>query len=146
MRQKLGLLALLVLVCLFYGCREDADSFFSGRPSGMAMAHNRVLDGMRASMIDLLRIPHRFPDVKDSHKVSWQESIDAWWHAQDGRTRILAALPELTDAEIQSFETWLSYRSDSSPSNRAATLDDIAGEIRSHKKNRTARNDERDTA
>jgi hypothetical protein len=83
----------------------------------MAMAHNRVLDGMPASMIDLLRIPHRFPDVKDSHKVScWQESIDAWCHAQDGRTRILAALPELTDAEIQSVETWLSHRSDSSPS------------------------------
>lgn len=38
-------LAALIVAGNLTGCREDADSFFSGRPSGMAMAHNRVLDG-----------------------------------------------------------------------------------------------------
>ena len=67
-------LALLACAAALAGCQESADSFFSGRPSGMAMAHNKVLDGSADSMVELLRVPARFPDATDAHKLNWQES------------------------------------------------------------------------
>ncbi len=96
MTKQTWLLALLIVAVILEGCRETADSFFSGRPSGMAMAHNRVLGGSVESVIDLLRIPRRFPDAEARHKSDWQEPVIAWWRAEKGWERILAALAQLT--------------------------------------------------
>src|SRR5262245_7302442 len=99
MRPSLGIALLAIAVA---GCQESADGFFSGRPSGMSRAHNRVLEGSVESMVDLLRIPQRFPDATASHKLSWQESVIAWWLAKN--QLVLDALPRLTAPEKQSLE------------------------------------------
>jgi hypothetical protein len=133
-KQKFGFLALLLFVGVLPGCRENADSFFAGRPSGMATAHNRVLDGTLESMIELLRIPQRFSDASDSQKMSWQESLDSWWNTANGRNRILTALPYLTKEEILNLEAWVSARSSSLRQKTSVTLDEIAAEISAYEK------------
>jgi hypothetical protein len=102
------------------GCDESAERFFSGRPSGMATAHNRVLEGSVESMVDLLRIPQRFPDATESHKLSWQESVIAWWGAK--RELVLAALPKLSAPEMRSLEAWTAPRDNSHGAQKAAAL------------------------
>lgn len=94
------------------------------------MAHNRVLDGTLASMVELMQVPQRFPDASEAHIASWQESIIAWWNAANGRERILAALPRLTEGERRSFESWVSARSDLVGEKKKATLDEIARALR----------------
>jgi hypothetical protein len=118
------------VTALLEGCRENAGSFFSGRPSGMAMTHNRVLDGSVDAMVDLLRIPHRFPDANESQKGNWQESVMAWWGAKNGRGRMLAALPRLTEPEMQHLENWVAARDQLRTEEKAATLDAITVAIR----------------
>jgi hypothetical protein len=105
---------------LLAGCEESADRFFSGRPSGMAMAHNRVIEGSLESMVDLLRIPKRFPDATDPHKLSWQESVIAWWGAK--RELVIAALPRLTAPELHSLEIWAAVPDGSRGEQKAAAL------------------------
>jgi hypothetical protein len=99
--------------------------FFPAGHPGMAMAHNRVLDGSVESMVELLRIPQRFPDANDSHKLNWHESVIAWWRSEAGRGVMLATLPKLTEQEAQSLEIWLATRDESRAQQNAATLDEI---------------------
>lgn len=115
-------LALLACAAALAGCQESADSFFSGRPSGMAIAHNKVLDGSVESKAELLRVPARFPDATDAHKLNWQESPIAWWGARNGRDRILAALPMLSAQELRRVELWLAVGDPSRPPLKAAVL------------------------
>ena len=86
----------------------------------MAMAHNLVLDGSLESMVDLLRIPQRFPNATEPHKLSWQESVIAWWGAQ--RELVLAALPRLTAPEMHSLENWAALQDNSRGAQKAAAM------------------------
>jgi hypothetical protein len=81
-----------------------------------------------------MRILQAFPDANESHKLSWQDSLAAWWHAENGRARILAALPHLTKEELHSLEAWVTVRSSSSPKKAAAMLDEVAREISAQRK------------
>ena len=130
MKNWIGRLTLLIFATTVTGCRDNAESFFSGRPSGMAMAHNRVLDGSVESMVELLRIPQRFPDANDSHKLNWQESVTAWWRSETGYGVMVAALPKLTEQEIQSLDTWVAIRDKSGTPQKAATLDEVKRAIK----------------
>jgi hypothetical protein len=125
MHKWIWILTPLIFMAIVNGCRENAESFFSGRPSGMAMAHNRVLDGSVESMVELLRIPQRFPDANESHKLNWQESAIAWWRSEAGHGVMLTALPKLTEQEIQSLENWVATRDKLTTQQKAATLDEI---------------------
>jgi hypothetical protein len=127
--QQTKLAVLFVFILLISGCRGTADRFFSGRPSPMAMAHNRVLDGSLDSMIDLMRIPSRFPDADPSHIVSWQESAIAWWRDAGGRERYVRALSELTAPEIDKLEVWIAARGDATSTAKTLTLEEIAHRI-----------------
>src|SRR5262245_17555699 len=113
-------IGVVLLAAAFAGCADSAERFFSGRPSGMAMAHNRVLEGSLESMIDLLRIPQRFPDATEAHKLSWQESMIAWWDAK--RELVLAALPKLSAAEMQSLENWAAVQDRSRGAQKTAAM------------------------
>jgi hypothetical protein len=138
MKPWISLLAPLALTMFLNSCRENAEAFFSGRPSGMAMAHNRVLDGTVESMLELLRIPQRFPDANDSHKLNWQESAIAWWRSENGHGVMLSALPKLTDQEAQSLANWVAVRDKSVTQQKAAALTEIgraAGTSRAAAKN-----------
>ncbi len=123
---------LLIAVMIQQGCRDATDSFFSGRPSEMSMVHNRALDGRVESIIELLKVPNRFPNAKESHMINWQGSIIAWWQNENGRKRIVAAILKLTDIELESLEKWVSVRSkyDTVKTRNAITLDEIGNEIK----------------
>ena len=127
--QQTKLAVLFVFILLISGCRETADRFFSGRPSAMAMAHNRVLEGSLDSMIDLMRIPTRFPDAEPAHIYSWQESAIAWWRDAGGRERFVRAVSQLTPQEIDKLEIWIAARGDSTPAAKTATLEEIVQTI-----------------
>jgi hypothetical protein len=122
-------LAALLIASALQGCREDADSFFSGRPSGMAMAHNRMLAGTLATMVDLLRIPQRFPEADESQREMWRGSVVAWWNAETGRSRMLAALPHLSEEELRCAEGWLTVESGEPEAKDAAALDAVKAAI-----------------
>ena len=81
------------------------------------MAHYRVLD---ESMVDLLRIPQRFPNATEPHKLSCEESVIAWWGAQRGL--VLAALPRLTAPEMHSQENWATLQDNSRGAQKTAAM------------------------
>jgi hypothetical protein len=95
----------------------------------MAMAHNRVLDGSLDSMIDLMRIPSRFPDAGPSHIAGWQASAIAWWRDAGGRARFVRALAELTAPEIDKLEVWIAARGDATTTAKTLTLEEIGHRI-----------------
>jgi hypothetical protein len=119
-RLRTRWIGVVLVAALLAACEENAERFFSGRPSGMAMAHNRVLDGSLEAMVDLLRIPQRFPDATEAHKLSWQESIIAWWGAR--QDLVLAALPKLSAPEMQTLESWAAVQEASRRGQKAAFL------------------------
>jgi hypothetical protein len=119
-QSSVQVIGIALVAAALAGCQESADSFFSGRPSGMAMAHNRVLEGSLESIIDLLRIPQRFPNATEPHKLSWQESVIAWWGAKG--ELMLAALPRLTEPEIHSLENWAALQDSSRGAQKAAAM------------------------
>jgi hypothetical protein len=86
----------------------------------MATAHNRILEGSLESMVDLLRIPNRFTDATDPHKLSWQESVIAWWGAK--RELMVAALPALSAPEMRSLENWAAVQDTSRGAQKAAAM------------------------
>jgi len=128
------LLAALLIAGALQGCRKDADSFFAGRPSGMAMVHNRVLAGTLATMVDLLRIPQRFPEADESQREMWRGSVVAWWNAETGRSRMLDALPRLSEEELRCAEGWLTVESGEAEGKNAAALDAVKVAIEAARK------------
>jgi hypothetical protein len=101
----------------------------------MAMAHGRVLEGSLESMVDLLRIPQRFPDATDPHKLSWQESVIAWWGAK--RELVLAAVPKLTAPEMHSLENWAAVEDRSRGAQKAAAMAAFREALRQHRAGKT---------
>ena len=71
-------------------------------------------------MLDLLRIPQRFPNATESHKLSWQDSVIAWWGTK--RELVLAALPRLTAPEVHSLENWAALQDSSRGAQNAAAM------------------------
>jgi hypothetical protein len=86
-----GILVVLASGTLLAGCKESADGFFSGRPSGMAMVHNRIIGGPPEAMLELLRVPSRFPDARPAKAL---ESWTRFRHPDRSRekARILAEI------------------------------------------------------
>jgi hypothetical protein len=98
----------------------------------MAMAHNRVLEGSLESMVDLLRIPQRFPDATEAHKLAWQASLIAWWGAK--RELMLAALPTLTEPEMRSLENWVIVGDSSRAAQQAAAMAALREALKPHQR------------
>lgn len=122
-------LILLTLPLLLLACRENADSFFSGRPSGMAMIHNRIIAGPPETMVELLRVPARFPDARPEHIDDWQESALAWWRQTERQQGMLAACTQLPPAERAPLRAWLAQRSRERSHDKARTLDELAAAL-----------------
>jgi hypothetical protein len=107
------------------GCKDGADAFFSGRPSEMSMAHNRIIAGTPEAMVELLRVPSRFPDAKESHIANWQESAIAWWGRADKRGAMIASATKLSRQEAQALKAWLRLRDGQRSAEKARALDEI---------------------
>ncbi len=107
-------------------CRESADDFFSGRPSGMAMVHNRIIGGPPETMVELLRVPARFPDAAPAHIADWQESVIAWWWSADRHALLVESFGKLTAEESRVLQEWLRVEAPSRSAPKAAALGEIA--------------------
>ena len=123
-------IALLGPVLLLAACRESADNFFSGRPSGMAMAHNRIIGGPPETMVALLQIPSRFPDATVAHIADWQESVIAWWGNVEKHDLLVESFRKITPEETHTLLTWLQVEAPSRSVPKAAALKELAAAAR----------------
>ena len=110
-------------------CRESADDFFSGRPSGMSMVHNRIIGGPPETMVELLRVPSRFPDATAAHIADWQESVIAWWWNADRHELLVTSLGKVTDDEGRALLAWLGVAAPYRSEQKAAALKEIAAAV-----------------
>jgi len=127
--QSKMILSLFAVIVLLTGCREGAEAFFSGRPSEMAMVHNRIIAGSPESMIDLLQVPIRFPDATVSHIGTWQESIIAWWRHAEKHDLMISSFSKISPEEIDALRTWVSIRTKNRSQEKAQALDEIEAAI-----------------
>lgn len=109
---------------------ESADRFFSGRPSGMAMVHNRIIGGPPEAMVELLRVPSRFPDAKPSHIADWQESAIAWWANAQKHDLMIASLRKISGEERRALESWTRFRHLHRSREKARVLDEIEAALK----------------
>lgn len=117
---------MLVISALFLaGCKQGADAFFSGRPSGISMVHNRIIAGGLEEMVALLRVPARFPDANVSHIANWQESAIAWWWHAEKHNLMIAAFGKLTPEEMSALKVWVGVKIQDRSENKARALDEM---------------------
>jgi hypothetical protein len=110
---------------LFAGCKEGAEEFFSGRPSEMAMVHNRIIAGPPEAMVELLRVPSRFPDATESHIANWQESVIAWWWHPEKHDLMIASFGKMSREEVHALRDWVRVRHKHRSKEKARALDEI---------------------
>ena len=104
------------------GCPQGAEAFFSGRPSGMSMVHNHIIGGPPETILDLLRVPGRFPDARPEHIELWQESVIAWWAHADKQAQMLTYAPRLTPTEARALKIWLHHPARDRGPGKTATM------------------------
>lgn len=124
------LILLLAATTLLAGCRQGADQFFSGRPSEMAMVHNRIIGGPPEAMLELLRVPSRFPEATEAHVAQWQESAIAWWRNPEKHGLMNASFDSLSRDEMLALGNWLHVRDKERSADKARTLDEIEAAIK----------------
>jgi hypothetical protein len=107
------------------GCKRGADAFFSGRPSGMSMVHNRIIGGGPETMDALLNVPSRFPDADDAQIGHWQDSVIAWWNHKDKHAVMVTAYSTLDTDEMRDFQKWLRVRGANQSDANATILNEI---------------------
>ena len=129
MRQQ-DLILLVATVTLFGACKEGADKFFSGRPSEMAMVHNRIIGGPPEAMVELLRVPSRFPDATESHIADWQESVIAWWRNPDKHQLMIASFGKISGDEMHALRNWVRVSDKNRSKEKAQVLDEIVVAIK----------------
>lgn len=117
--------SLLITGVFFYGCQDEAGRFFSGRPSAMSMVHNQIIAGPSETMLELLKIPARFPDATEQHIAQWQFSTIAWWLNQDKHSLMLDSFSMLTSHEMNALQVWIKVRPKNQTENNFLVLDQI---------------------
>lgn len=125
MRQRYLILLPIAAAMLFAGCKESAGSFFSGRPSEMAMVHNRIIAGPPEAMVELLRVPSRFPDATEPHIATWQESAIAWWWHPEKHQLMIASFEKMSREEQDTFKNWVRVRDRHRSKEKAQALNEI---------------------
>lgn len=129
-RQRL-VFVVLVACPLVAGCAENAGDFFSGRPSGMAMVHNRIIAGPPQAMADLLRVPSRFPDATGVHVADWQASLTTWWRNPEKHAVMMAMFRELSAEESLALRNWVRITGDAASQERRRVLQEIEAALHS---------------
>lgn len=123
------ILTLVAVVTLFTGCKKGAEEFFSGRPSEMATVHNRIVAGPPEAMVELLRVPSRFPDATESHITDWQESVLAWWWSPEKHEVMITSFGKMSREEVDALRDWVRVRHKYRIKEKAKALDDIEAAI-----------------
>ena len=107
------------------GCEGGADAFSSGRPSEMAMVHNRIIGGPPESMTALLQVPSRFPDANEAQISQWQGSVIAWWRHPEKQGLMIDLFGKLSRNERYTSRVWLRVRDKYQTEENSLTLDEI---------------------
>ena len=118
-------ISLMFGTMLISGCKDGADAFFSGRPSDMAMVHNRIIGGNSEAMINLLKVPSRFPDATESHIALWQNSIIAWWRNEEKHELMKISFKKISKNEMYMLREWVRVRDKLHTEKNSITLDEI---------------------
>jgi hypothetical protein len=116
---------LLVGTIILAGCKNDADSFFSGRPSGMAMVHNQIIAGPPESLVELLRIPARFPQANSAQITDWQGSLIVWWKHPEKHELMISSFRKISRYELHNLIVWVRVRDMSQTVANSSALTDI---------------------
>ncbi len=124
-----ALFACALAAAVLLGCKPGADEFFSGRPSKMAMVHNQILTGSPETMLELLRVPSRFPDASEAHIGQWQASAVAWWRHPQKHQVMNAAFKKLSRDEAAALRKWLRVRGKSQPLGELRALQEIEAAV-----------------
>lgn len=95
----------------------------------MAMVHNRIIGGPPEAMVELLRVPLRFPDATNSHIANWQESVIAWWRNPEKHELMIASFGKLSPEEMHTLRNWVRVKDKHQSKEKAQILDEIAGAI-----------------
>ncbi len=127
------ILALIVGTILSAGCKDDAASFFSGRPSEMDMVHNRIIAGPPESMIELLRVPSRFPDATEAQISDWQGSVIAWWRHPEKHELMLDSFGKLSRYEVHALQVWVRVRAKLQTEANSLTLSEIEAVLKAYR-------------
>lgn len=117
---RLGLAVASAMVLA--ACGDEAERFFSGRPSDMSQVHNRIIGGPPEATLALLRVPARFAQARPAHVADWQASLIAWWRHPDKAAQMRAQFTQLTPAERAALLAWMAPRDPSLPADQVATL------------------------
>ena len=133
MPERYLILLLLAAPLFVAGCKENADSFFSGRPSEMAMVHGRIIGGPPETMIELLRVPARFPDATEPQIANWQESAIAWWWHPEKRHVMIASFEKISLEEKNTLKNWVQVRDGNLSKEKEEALDEIEMAINAKK-------------
>ena len=91
----------------------------------MAMVHNRVIAGGAPAMMELLKVPARFPDAGAQHISRWQDSAVAWWGNQDKHALMQTQIRKLPPNELQHFSRWVDSRDAYTTEKENAVLNEI---------------------
>ena len=134
--QRIAFLFLLGATSFISGCKEDADSFFLGRPSKLAMVNGRILSGGTDEMMELLKVPGRFQNAEKHHVASWQGSMITWWLHAEKREIMKKTFSRMTRDEVQVVKAWLSVRGIHLEGKQDATLVEIVGALDTIQENR----------
>lgn len=116
---------LMVGTVLLVGCEQGADAFFSGRPSEMSMVHNRIIAGPPETMIELLRIPSRFPDATEAQIAHWQGSVIAWWRHPKKHELMITSFAKMSRNEMYTLRVWVRVRDKHQTKENSLLLNEI---------------------
>lgn len=136
--QRITFQILLVAIMFTTGCKKDADEFFLGRPSDLAMLNGRILSGGQEEMLELLRVPSRFPNAENHHVASWQGAMIAWWTNAEKREVMKKSFIKVNQDEMRMLKVWLRVRNVHLAGKKDQILDEIEAALNSIKPNHPA--------
>lgn len=121
-------------ILLSTGCKKGAEAFFSGRPSGMSMVHNRIISRAQEGIPELLKVPSRFPDATMDHCLLWQHSLTAWWAHPDKKALMIQSARNLTAVERAELRDWVKKKPRNQTAAQGATLLEVESALNARSK------------
>ena len=76
-------------------------------------------------MINLLKVPSRFPDATESHIALWQNSIIAWWRNEEKHELMKISFKKISKNEMYMLREWVRVRDKLHTEKNSITLDEI---------------------
>jgi len=76
-------------------------------------------------MIDLLRVPSRFPDATEAQISDWQGSVIAWWRHPEKHELMVNSFGKISRYEMHALRVWVRVRAKLQTEANSLTLNEI---------------------